>query len=463
MLNDSDNQNDNGKSLTGSSLDTYIESLKPTSDEIEALLKELPDFIQKVIQPYDKQEAKLISLIGGITVLSSITSRASFLLRKRRISPMLSTIIFAPPSSDKGLIRYSALLTHDVDKALQKNKSIEQSKYNAAYKKYELQIKKGQICTPPVLPSLQLLTFPANATSVAVLDQLNLNGENHGMLLVELELDIYVNSAKKDHGNQNSAMLRLIAEQEPIRAATKGGGEVFVDVPKAAILFVGTLSQVSKLFFSNEDGLFSRFMFFEFGGSPIFDLELENEDVDLGYYAKTLSKEFESLYKHSLSRNVEICFTTSQLEELQLFGKYHYKYIYEFMSENAGSLIKRHVNFVCRVASVLRLVDYYQSQDTSSQITVTDEQFKSALVLVKLSLFNAIKLFRMLPGEKLDRELEEKLKFFDYLPSEFTSDDFKIDKVPFNVSGRTLYNWINSLTESGLVIKESHGKYRKTV
>lgn len=447
--------------IDGNSLDKYIETLKPSNEEIHVILSDLPDFLERVIKPYQRQDTQLISLISSITVLSSITARATFILRKRRMSPMLSTIIFAPPSSEKGLVKYSALLTYEVDKTLQKNKDIEQVKFIAAQKRYDQLIKKGQVATPPAKPSLHLLTFPANATSVAILDQLNHNGEHHGMLLVELELDIYVNSANKDHGNQNSAMLRLIGEQEPIRAATKGGGEVFVDLPKAAVLFVGTQSQVTKLFHSNDDGLYSRFLFFSFGGNPIFDLELDSDEFDLGKYAKELSKEFEQLYTHSNTQNVEVQFTASQLLSLQEFGKHHYKYIHEFMSENAGSLVKRHVNFVCRVASVLRLVDYYHQKDSALKVEVSDQQFEQALKLVKLSLYNALVLFRTLKGEREDSSKTEKFKFYDYLPNTFCKDDFLIDKIPFNISQRTVYNWLKEFIEAGLVIKEAQGRYKK--
>jgi hypothetical protein len=136
------------------------------------------------------------------------------------------------------------------------------SKYEEELASYKVMLKNSESEEELELdkPQLKVHTIPADTSSAALIEVLNINGGMGNM--IDTEADSFIGS-KNQEWKSNDSVLRKIASNEPVQINRKGGGIIMVDKPRVGFLITGTPDQCISLFKGSvENGLVSRFLFF---------------------------------------------------------------------------------------------------------------------------------------------------------------------------------------------------------
>ncbi|MFY0594683.1 DUF3987 domain-containing protein [Roseivirga sp.] len=205
--------------------------------DISKCESELPSLLQIITSQYSDEEAKNIMLLGSLVSLSSVLPNYTGSYGGEEIYPNLYSFFIGNAATGKGKLIKCSKIVSLVDKYLKDKDS-------------------G-------------LLIPGNITYPGFMQLLNAYGGNG--LIIETESDCISDSFAKEHGNY-SELLRKAFHHENVSSYRKGEKEfIGIDNPKLSILISGTPEQVPRLFKNGEDGLFSRFMFYQLKLNPGWD------------------------------------------------------------------------------------------------------------------------------------------------------------------------------------------------
>ena len=287
-----------------------------------------------------------------------------------------------------------------------------------------------------------------------------MDGEEKGVFC-ETEADTMGNSFKQDWGGY-SDLLRKAFHHEGISYSRKTNNEYFeIKKPRLSVALSGTPSQVQSLIGSAEDGLFSRFIFYTF------KVKSEWRDVSPKIGRINLTKHFENLSDQVL---LMIEFLEQFPSEFQLTEKQwqiiddHFKIwlqeVSVFVSQEAGSTVKRLGLILFRLAMVLTALRKFENGDTSREIICEDTDFDTAFQLAEVFKHHALFMFSRLP--KSESITDKKIKqFFDVLPKSFQRKEAVAIGKDIKVLERTVDKYLATLMTGSLLTQPEYGQYQK--
>lgn len=232
-------------------------------------------------------------------------------------------------------------------------------------------------------------------------------------------------------------------------------------MPRLSVALSGTPSQVQSLIGSAEDGLFSRFIFYTF------KVKSEWRDVSPKFGRINLTKHFENLSDQVL---LMIEFLEQFPSEFQLTERHwqiiddHFKVwlqeVSVFVSQEAGSTVKRLGLILFRLAMVLTALRKFENGDTSRLITCEDIDFDTAFQLAEVFNHHALFMFSRLP--KSESITDKKIKqFFDVLPKSFKRKEAVAIGKKIKVLERTVDKYLATLINGALLTQPEYGQYQK--
>lgn len=435
-----------------------------TSLNLDQLIQELSPTLRQCIDLMDTYEEKKIATYAVITLAGSLMANVAVNYDGSINYPQLMLLISYPPASGKGKLNHLLELINSINNEITDQTMQIAREYRTATELYKANIKKGIAKHEPVRLNQPLYLIPGNTTSSKLMQQLAENGDSQVGLIFETETDALANMLGSTHGIDNSMMLRKVFHHESISQMRKTKDEHFVVLkPKLSIIISGTPSQIPKLFTSNSDGLFSRFMIVS-GTSPIVwkNVKPIEGSLPLSLQFKALGDNFYSLWKHHTSQlTLNIKFSDYQWGIINKQGEYLQTICLEEGGENAVSVARRHMNMLTRIASILTAVRHYESGSVSdeSQCNMTD--FDIALGLTFYSFQQALVLFKKLPGE-VHKNPKRAMELYQKLPDiVFSINQIKPIVDVMKVGVRMIERYIKELKEAGLVIDVSNHRYKK--
>ncbi|WP_395617891.1 DUF3987 domain-containing protein [Aquirufa sp.] len=459
--------NQGGKAPFGSNLQTNIESRHSdiaTSLNLDQITQDLPSTLRQCINLLDTYEERKIATYAVITLAGSLMPNVEINYDGSVNYPQLMLLISYPPASGKGKLNHMLELISSIDLEINEQSLREARKYKSDYDFYKSNLKKGDRKEQPVKPNLPLYLIPGNTTSSKLMQQLAENGESQVGLIFETETDALANMLGSTHGIDNSMMLRKVFHHESISQMRKTNNEhLMVAKPKLAIIVSGTPSQIPKLFSSNSDGLFSRFMIVS-GSSPIVwkDVKPSVGTLPLSLQFKGLSSNFYLMWQHHAShKSLNIIFSESQWKRINDQGDYLQSICLEEGGENAVSISRRHMNMMARIASILTAVRHYESRSSEIEVECNTADFNIALDLSEYSFYQALELFKVLPGE-VTKQPKRAMEFYYKLPDiVFTTYQIQDIILEMNVQIRMIQRYIRELINMGYLIEISKNRYKK--
>lgn len=424
----------------------------------------LPKFIQKTTENISSEQKKLIMLSGVLPVTSVLFSGVKVKYQNTFYTPTISLLVIAPPASGKGVLKHAVSLTNLVREELERKNSFLKAEYNL---KLEANKNKGknkllESSTPPIPPITPCILFPSNMTNAALIEQLKHNENGPALLISALELDTIASAFSAEHGRALNSSFRLITEQEQVDSGLKGDGNTIVARPKAAFLFASTMGQFTKLFKLNySNGFPSRFLIMNLPNQQKFDIITGNAALSLDDQFKELSQEYSEFYKHMANKKVETIIPDDQLAKLQELGSSLLEKVVQepSLDETATSLVFRHMNMCCRIASTLRMIEYCENKETASSVEISNEIMAWSFMYTMVSFSNSLSLFHNM-SYNVEREPTYN-KVLESLPSSFGRKDLQMLDSTIGVCEKTGYNSVKLLMKQGKVKKKKHGIYEK--
>jgi hypothetical protein len=368
-------------------LSPYIFKGKGQIDEniYEALPSLLKDICMKML---DKQE-KEIALLGSISVISGLLPNYKGKYDGKSISANLYFMLLGSYGSGKGTLPLCRILgkkIHDFKKASFQN----------AMQQYEVereQWENNKNGTLPEEPCQQMLYIPANISGSGLKMILAQNHEEG--IMFETELDTLTNATKVDIG-QFTSLLRAAFHHETDSAFRKTNQEYTeLENPRLTLVLSGTYDQLYRLMPSIENGLFSRFMYYELDANPAFRNVFDPVRNDYEKVFEEKSKVLLDLYETLNLKEEPILFSFTEEQKAdfnQFFSKLKKDLGQSFKEEIFGNVNRLGVIFF-RIAMVFSILRAEEHELSKSDLLCADEDYSTTKSLIHTIIANTLSVF----------------------------------------------------------------------
>ena len=434
------------------------EPLPTFSQEIYSLL---PSLLTSVINKSNNFEDADILILGSLTVISACLPNISGNYAEREVFPNLFTFISAQASAGKGRLTLCRHLVKPIHNNLKKIYSAEMEEYRHLLNDYS-QDKKNR--EPPQEPPIKTLLIPANSSATSVYQVLNDNG---GVgLIFETEGDTLANTFKSDYGNFSDGFRKAFHHEMISYTRRKDREFVELTKPRLSALLSGTPKQILALIPDAENGLFSRFIFYNM------NLRLEWRDVfsegavSLDDYFIDLGQRYFQFYQ-TLQQSQSIKFSLTinqQIEFNKFFTEIQQEYSSLFGLDIVAS-VRRLGLITFRVAMILTSLRLMDGKPIESVIVCDDTDFRTSLIMARVLLQHTAHVFGQLPSTDTNstRGAVTVLcqTFFDSLPSEFNRRTYLSIAERLHVAPKTAEKYIRKFCTTGQLKHLAHDSYSK--
>ena len=475
---------DAGKGLTGQNSTIYEDSAILPQPEGTAGLREtfsdkididrLPPLLRDAALSQPDAESRDKMLLAVLNCLSGVVPNLYGVYDKRRVYAPFYTIISAPPASDKGLLASCRQLLMPVQQLLDVENERAQADYQQQLAEYAAQDKKTRATSaPPKEPPYRSVFIPANSSATATYQALS---DNHGWGVVfETEADTLTQALKSDYGDYSDGLRKAFHHEYIGYNRRKDQERVNIYCPRLAVLLTCTPGQIPSLLPSCENGLGSRFVFYNLSRRLYWRNVFERTDQTLDDLMLQLGQRYLKLYQALLQYNdhpLEFVLSQEQQAEFNRFFEGLQEEQVHLYGDDLIAFVRRLGLVSFRIAMLLTLLHHEQLEpqfDPLSQTLVcSDLDFHTAMTIVNCLINHTAHVYINLvphndkPVTTAGNMSAIEKRFFDLLPTDFTTADGKQQAQQLNIPWRTAERYLaNLLTRHHLVKRIQNGKYQK--
>lgn len=364
----------------------------------EGVYNRLPKELQNLTQNFEGRERDIV-LISSLVVLSNCFPNIYGIYDGDRVYPQLYGVIVAPAASGKGVMNYSRIIIEKIHKKIFQESLIEfrenqkSSRKSGNFESTEMRVK----------------ILPANISTSEMYSYLG--SSNHGLIIIESEADTMSNMLKNDWSNY-SDVLRKAFHHEPVSISRKMD-KVFenIDEPKLAMLVSGTPDQLQPLIKSKENGLFSRFIVYNFDEiSPfknVFDRNKRNNKAAFENFGEVIYNTYERLAE--MESLIEFSFTENQESKFIELIKPIRNDIIENHAEGFISNVHRHGLIFYRLAMILAIIRNLDNIHVNRNLVCSNVDFMLAYHLMTTLLRHSQFTYNTIDNGDLSIQDEELL------------------------------------------------------
>ena len=445
--------------------ETFSDKINP--DDLPLWLKEAAD-----TQPEAEGKDKMI--LGTLTLLSGAAPNVYGVYDNRRIYAPFYTIISAPAAADKGQLTACRQLLMPIQLELDQENQKAQDDYQQQMAQYLALDKSKRAATPqPQEPPYRSVFIPANSSATATYQALS---DNHGWgAIFETEADTMTQALKSDYGDYSDG-LRKAFHHEPITYNRRKENErVSIYSPRLSIMLTCTPGQIPALLPSCENGLGSRFLFYNLSRRLYWRNVFERRDKTLDDQMLELGERYLKLY-HALQQQqqhpLEFLFSQEQQQE---FNRFFEGLQLEQVGLHGDDLIAfvRRLGLVCfRLAMMLTLLRHEQYQPMfdplSQSLVCTDQDFHTAMTIANGLINHTAHVYtNLVPHDDKAQNAATGMsapekRLFDSLATEFTTADVRhaasANAIPWKTAERYLGKFVSHYH---VVQRIKNGQYRK--
>ena len=428
----------------------------------DEIYTDLPGLLQKVVAKSNSPEDRDLLLLGSLVVISACLPKVYGIYAEREVYPNLFLFVTAQASAGKGRLTLCRKLVDPIHKALREVSKLEFEEYQRNLTEYAATKNKAETERPKE-PPVKMLVIPANNSATGLFQILNDN--NGSGLMFETEGDTLALTFKSEHGNYSDGFRKAFHHETISYNRRKDREFVEIQNPRLSALLSGTPKQVSTLIPSAENGLFSRFIFYFMNVRPVWnDVFANSSDQTLDSYFNHLGMQFFDLYKHleCQSEPIRFCLTSGQQQAFNAyFAQTQNQYLCLYGADYLAT-VRRLGLITFRMAMILTALRIMDDGDIHSPLVCRDNDFNTALSMVKILVLHAAQVFQQLPSEAVTTAPKnQKQQFLDELPKEFCRKVYLTVANKLGIPDKTAEKHIKRFSVNGLIIHFAHDKYKK--
>ena len=462
------------------------------SDKLDT--EDLPPILKRIMQLHDDVVSRDKMIIGTLNIVSGLIGAASGtpdmpsgvygLYDGRKVYAPLYNILFANAGSSKGDLNFCRQLAKPLKDEMRREyegKKMEYERLMAAYEAKRKQKDKGDRGEPPVEPLFRTPFVPGNSSSSAVYRAIDANG-GWG-LMFETEADTVSAMISSDYGNYSDLMRKAFHHETISMNRVSEKLHIDVDSPRLSVMLTCTPGQLQPLFPNWENGLGSRFFFYQFPEEEphfnnVFARNTRPLDEEYHKMGESLLKLYHALEERK-GRPVQFVMSSNQQESFLASFQEMLKDQYEMLGSEYKAFVYRLalggfryamvLSTLRRLATMTDLGGIFQPEE--SAMVCDDRDFATAMTIVETLANHTARVYTRLAKETenpfADKGIKltpEEIKIYQRLPdAEFKASDYIAIAKEQNVSRTSAYRLINLFCNAyGIITPTRRGHYRKT-
>lgn len=460
---------------TGLKAEAQVEPVAPSDDEAVTLpvfpsevYDGLPSLLNEITTHHDTAAERDVLLLSALVTLSACLPWVQGIYDERVVYPNLYLFISGEASAGKSKMTLCRHLVMPIHLLLKEQHNKDLQSYYEELATYNANKRTGAM--PPQKPPVRALFLPANSSATAMYQTLN---DNDGQgLMFETEGDTLANTFSSDYGNYDDG-LRKCFHHETISYNRRADRE-FVELlqPRLSVALSGTPRQIHTLIKDAENGLLSRFMFYEMKVDPVWkDVFLHSQGEPLDQIFDRLGERFFDFYRwHTeAATTCRITLTPSQQQAFHARFTSLHNNCYELFGSDVLASIRRLGLIAYRLMMVFSAL---RSMDDPGALYTTcrDDDFQRSMQMVDVLVGHTLSIFRRLShapspaegGKEAPdfRSLYQK-QFFQRLPAGFNRQDYLLLSASIGIKPKAAEKQIDSFLKRGLIQRLSPGSYQK--
>lgn len=450
--------------INAKSFAEFEEILPKDPKEMESLLHELmPHLVHSGTKTFNHISEQLPFIYSSMAALSSLMTNVQTRYADKPIYPMIYFALVGPAGSNKGIVKYASKMLRPIHKEIKLHSEEAFKKYKADHRHWLKAVKEHASLPEPQRPPYSIPIVSADITKSKLIQQI---ADNVGFptFIITDEIDTLVGAAKSQYGTGISAMLRSAYHHDPISQQLKSENQHYdIEEPKVALCIAGTPSQMLGFIDNVENGLYSRFTILLTDDSITWNSVApcptcpDREDT-----FKTIGKSCFDLFEYLKHAPIEIEFTQWQWDLINSFGEEKLGIYATLQSEYLGSVVKRHSLMIVKLAMVITVLKAFEKNSSVKNLYCDKEAFIAAMILVRQSLYCSVEFFEQFNTGKKTPLAKNNTLLITKLPDEFSRSEAVGIATAERISERTLDRALEQLGSAGLLVKNGHGKYKKT-
>ncbi len=360
--------------------ETIIEA--PTSAFFTSeVYDQLPPPIKKMVNVLIEPNEKAVFLMGTLGILSGMLPNIHGVYDGQTVYPNLYIFLIGPYGSGKGALSYArelgqAVHRHRLADTRESRKNIDKS--------------------DPVPP--QLLHFiPANNSKTGFFELLDANlGAG---TLFESEGDTLADAIKQDYGKFSDG-LRKGYHHEAISYYRRTGKEfVEIDNPRLSVVLSATFDQMLGLIPTSENGLFSRFCFYNLQGDPKFKNVFAEGKTDYQAKFKTFGLDMGAIYEFLREQPDPVTFSFTDDQQKQFVTKFQAlkDEIRNDITTDLDGLVNRLGLQYFRICMILSVYRALADDGINNPLYCKDVDFDLTGLVIDVLTQHAIDIYLQLP------------------------------------------------------------------
>tara|TARA_Y100000588_G_C14214674_1_gene908276 strand:- start:23 stop:1429 length:1407 start_codon:yes stop_codon:yes gene_type:complete len=426
----------------------------------------LPKFLKETCGFFDEGRERDVFLASSLTVLSGCMPGVHFQHDGKTYQTNLFLFVIAPAASGKGKMNYGKYLAQPIQRKYIKDNELKKEVYQSEMARFRATPAKERLYVDePQEPEYQYLFIPANSSSASFVETM---ARMPSSILFESEADTLGNTLKQDWSGY-SDVLRKAFEHETHSQNRKGSGNYKeIENPCLTVALSGTPGQLKAIIPNAEDGLFSRFMFYQFEGDEDFRPVFGSKSKPIPYsdllepYANELLRLFE---KCEAWGSVQFSWKEEQEDELQSLYEKWTRYYTTIHGTEVKSIIFRSAIIITRLAAILTVLRTWENQDYSNKHQVcSGKDFDIALALAETFIEHSMHMYsRLLRRDPTESFSLKKKRFYESLPKNFETNEAEKLGLDLDIKDRTVRKYLKEWDINGLVVKLDQGKYERAL
>ncbi|MBV4356299.1 DUF3987 domain-containing protein [Pinibacter aurantiacus] len=421
-----------------------------------------PHFVKKLTGLFPDERERDVFFLGLLTLASTCFPLVQGVYDSRRYRANLFTFISAPAASGKGVLSWVSKMGD----AIHENFLNEFKRDFAEYQALNEEQRKEQ-----PKPELKRLFIAADNTSANMIADLSIN-QLFG-IIYDNEADTLTKANKSEHGNFSN-LLRKFFQHETIHYERKTNNQnIIIKEPACSILISGTPGQIDKMVDDVENGLVSRFIFYNYV-SPVKWKDVFADGQDFHGIFKSSAVELLQLtnqffYDFLSNPEREILFelTSDQKKKRSDWFEEKTKNLDELYGSDIRGSVMRLGLIQFRIAMVLSSIrtaenTLGQSIKERSKIVCTDGDFNASMSIVDVLLHHAVNVFNKLKKRGVvKRNGNPKDNYYESLPIKFNRAKAMEIASYSGIKEKTAENYLRQLAKDEKLKKPQHNHYEK--